>query len=333
MSFQYNPSNPAQPQGSTSNERSAVFDAAMSSLRSSADQPSTSGPEPDAETPAPPQFKFTDEAEAHSPSSHTAEVLKEALERSQAAMAQNLASVAPVDAEKREGDVHMGSSREGSDAGDSRDVNMLAPPSDSDTPRKDQPFSRSPELRVSHKLAERQRRKQMKDMFDELQDQLPSDRVAKSSKSDILVKSGSLRQCDVHHTDSPLAIDHIKEVKRENATLRREVERLRRDLDQARGGNGSYQPGYEVAYTLPYPNTSYVPPQPGPSTSTSHRGIGVGNTTGVAPDSAAQSVQSSAEAQNGRSAENLNGSVNTNTEQVAETQKAEQGGAEAQPVV
>lgn len=204
MSFQYNPSNPSQPQGSTSNERSAVFDAAMSSLRSSADQPSTSGPEPDAETPAPPQFKFTDEAEAHSPSSHSAEVLKEALERSQAAMAQNLASVAPVDAEKREGDIHMGSSREGSDAGDSRDVNMLAPPSDSDTPRKDQPFSRSPELRVSHKLAERQRRKQMKDMFDELQDQLPSDRVAKSSKSDILVKSGSLRQCDVQCTDPHL---------------------------------------------------------------------------------------------------------------------------------
>ncbi|KIM46184.1 hypothetical protein M413DRAFT_441255 [Hebeloma cylindrosporum] len=76
------------------------------------------------------------------------------------------------------------------------------------------PYSRSPELRVSHKLAERKRRKEMKDLFDELRDQLPADRGMKASKWEILSK----------------AIDFVVQLKRSHQELAQEVEILRQQV-------------------------------------------------------------------------------------------------------
>ncbi|KAF9993482.1 hypothetical protein BGZ65_010966 [Modicella reniformis] len=76
------------------------------------------------------------------------------------------------------------------------------------------PYSRSPELRVSHKLAERKRRKEMKELFDDLRDSLPVDRSLKTSKWEILSK----------------AVDYIASVKADHEELTKQVEALRQEV-------------------------------------------------------------------------------------------------------
>ncbi|KAF1999447.1 hypothetical protein P154DRAFT_225871 [Amniculicola lignicola CBS 123094] len=79
-------------------------------------------------------------------------------------------------------------------------------------------YSRTPELRISHKMAERKRRSEMKNLFDELNNILPNSPGNKSSKWEILTKS----------------IDYIKTLGRTYESARAENARLRPDAEYCR---------------------------------------------------------------------------------------------------
>ncbi|KAF2109479.1 hypothetical protein BDV96DRAFT_615804 [Lophiotrema nucula] len=79
-------------------------------------------------------------------------------------------------------------------------------------------YSRTPELRVSHKMAERKRRSEMKSLFDELNGILPNSPGSKSSKWEILTKS----------------IEYIKTLGRAHDAARNECARLRPDAEFCR---------------------------------------------------------------------------------------------------
>lgn len=80
-------------------------------------------------------------------------------------------------------------------------------------PTGNQPYSRTPELRVSHKLAERKRRTEMKELFDALRDEMPQERGSKASKWEILTKG--------EYSIMRIGVFHVNKVKPSMSTARR----------------------------------------------------------------------------------------------------------------
>ncbi|KZT74409.1 hypothetical protein DAEQUDRAFT_734725 [Daedalea quercina L-15889] len=118
------------------------------------------------------------------------------------------------------------------------------------------PYSRSPELRISHKLAERKRRKEMKELFDELREQLPADRGMKASKWEILSKAIDFIN-NLKHT--------CNEMQREIDMLRHEVESMRHGMPPPYAGGPPPPPGVMYTHGPPPVGVPPYPPHPGPA--------------------------------------------------------------------
>ncbi|KAI9677891.1 MAG: hypothetical protein M1829_002388 [Trizodia sp. TS-e1964] len=163
-----------------------------------------------------------------------------------------------------------------------RHLNRLS--DEPDSPNGATPYSRTPELRVSHKLAERKRRGEMKDLFEELRQRLPQERASKPSKWEVLTKAIDYIKALENHVNKEIATTQTKTYEnntlaKQNLELARENERLRQQLHQGQPSQQSMQHIYNN-----YPQALPVTNRP-PSQNQEQAVPGVPIPNGIAPTS------------------------------------------------
>ncbi|KAI9848949.1 MAG: hypothetical protein M1837_005838 [Sclerophora amabilis] len=128
-----------------------------------------------------------------------------------------------------------------------------------DSPSGATPYSRTPELRVSHKLAERKRRSEMKGLFDELRGQLPPDnRASKTSKWEILTRAiEHIKALNIAWEANQKHLEVYQEQANRTFMLQQENKELREEIAR---GRQQMQSGSSVSLHYHQPPPAAGPP-------------------------------------------------------------------------
>ncbi|KAL8849170.1 MAG: hypothetical protein Q9221_005847 [Calogaya cf. arnoldii] len=138
-----------------------------------------------------------------------------------------------------------------------RQVSQLA--GESDSPDATSPYSRTPALRASHKMAERKRRTEMKYLFDHLRNQIPASHGSKSSKWEILSKASeyikslenTCKASSAAQGQLGQVVSELDVIRRENESLRAENHRLFQEIAVYRENPHRMMQGAAVPQQMP----------------------------------------------------------------------------------